>query len=54
MEGIFWGGWGKGRKGKPDLSEAPSAYKDIDEVMEAQVDLVEPTVALRPLGVMKG
>lgn len=54
MEGIFFGGWGKGRKGKPDLSEAPSAYKDIDEVMEAQVDLVEPTVALRPLGVMKG
>lgn len=54
MEGIVFGGWNKGRKGQPDLSEAPSAYKDIDEVMAAQADLVEPVVALRPLGVMKG
>jgi tRNA-splicing ligase RtcB (3'-phosphate/5'-hydroxy nucleic acid ligase) len=54
MEGIFFGGWGKGRKGQPDLSEAPGAYKDIDAVMAAQADLVKPVVALRPLGVMKG
>jgi tRNA-splicing ligase RtcB len=54
MEGIFFRGWGKGRKGKPDLSEAPSAYKDIDAVMAAQADLVEPAVSLQPLGVMKG
>jgi len=54
MEGIVFAGWGKNRKGKPDVSEAPGAYKDIDEVIEAQKDLVEVVVRLRPLGVMKG
>ena len=34
--------------------EAPEAYKDIDEVMAAQRDLVEPTLLLTPLGVVKG
>jgi len=54
MAGIVFGGWGKDRKGKPDLSEAPSAYKPIDEVMAAQADLVEIAVKLTPLAVLKG
>jgi len=60
MEGIVFSGWhptrGRGRKGAGmlDLSEAPQAYKDIDEVIEAELDLVEPVVKLRPLGVLKG
>ena len=35
------------------LDEAPSAYKDIDQVMENQKDLVEVIVKLRPLMVIK-
>ena len=35
------------------LDEAPSAYKDIDIVMENQSDLVETLVKLRPLAVVK-
>lgn len=62
MEGVVFSGWKKYRgyggrkKGAPslDLSEAPDAYKDITEVMEAQLDLVEPVVRLEPLGVVKG
>ncbi|HEY5541093.1 MAG TPA: RtcB family protein [Coriobacteriia bacterium] len=34
--------------------EAPEAYKDIDDVMRWQSDLVKPLVRLRPLGVVKG
>ena len=37
-----------------DLDEAPGAYKDIDEVMASQEDLVEAVVELRPLAVVKG
>ena len=37
-----------------DLDEAAGAYKDIDEVIENQLDLVEVLVALRPLAVIKG
>lgn len=37
-----------------DLDEAPSAYKDIDTVMEEQKDLVKILVKLLPLGVVKG
>jgi tRNA-splicing ligase RtcB len=37
-----------------DLSEAPRAYKNIDAVIEAEQDLIEPIVKLRPLGVVKG
>ncbi len=48
MEGIIFSGW------KGDLSEAPMAYKDIEEVMKNQCDLVKPIVKLRPLAVMKG
>lgn len=36
------------------LDEAPSAYKDIDVVMENQKDLVEIYVELKPLAVIKG
>jgi tRNA-splicing ligase RtcB len=37
-----------------DLDEAPSAYKDIDVVMENQKDLVKVLVELTPLAVIKG
>lgn len=36
------------------LDEAGRAYKDIENVMARQSDLVEPVVKLRPLGVVKG
>jgi len=36
------------------LDEAPQAYKDIDEVMRQQADLVEITTQLSPLAVIKG
>lgn len=41
-------------KSKEQLDEAPSAYKDIDTVMEEQKDLVKILVQLRPLAVVKG
>ncbi|MFU8818943.1 MAG: RtcB family protein [Desulfurivibrio sp.] len=37
-----------------DLDEAAGAYKDIDEVVDSQLDLVEVLVELRPLAVIKG
>jgi tRNA-splicing ligase RtcB len=63
MKGIAfdrWGAckkskWGKKRPGgSVDLSEAPQAYKDIESVIDAERDLVEPVVKLRPLAVVKG
>ena len=36
------------------LDEAPSAYKDIDEVIRLESDLVAPVIKLRPLAVVKG
>ena len=58
MEGIVYDRWNKVKRGKTkgmyDLSEAPQAYKDIDAVIEAELDLIEPIVKLRPLGVVKG
>jgi tRNA-splicing ligase RtcB len=36
------------------LDESGRAYKDIEDVMARQRDLVEPVTKLRPLGVMKG
>ncbi|GIK60736.1 MAG: hypothetical protein HND39_12260 [Ignavibacteriota bacterium] len=36
-----------------DLSESPLAYKNIDEVIEAELDLFKPLVKLRPQGVVK-
>ncbi len=58
MEGIVYDRWGKVKRGKTkgmyDLSEAPQAYKDIDAVIHAELDLIKPLVKLRPLGVVKG
>ena len=39
---------------KTDLDEAPSAYKNINEVMSHQEDLVNVLVTLSPLAVIKG
>ena len=39
---------------RSDLDEAPESYKDIDEVMQNQTDLVEVQIELRPLAVIKG
>lgn len=39
---------------KGDLDEAPSSYKDIDEVMANQEALVEVQITLQPLAVIKG
>ncbi len=41
-------------RSKKDLDEAAGAYKDIDEVMAQQQDLVRPVVTLQPLAVVKG
>ena len=39
---------------KSDLDEAAGAYKNIDKVVEEQLDLVEVVVSLKPLAVVKG
>lgn len=57
MEGIAFLGWNKNKKkidGEWDFGEAPQAYKDIDDVIKAQSDLVDVVMKLRPLGVVKG
>lgn len=58
MEGIVCDRWTKVRRGKCagmlDLSEAPGAYKDIEEVISNEADLVKPIVRLTPLAVLKG
>jgi len=41
-------------RGKSDLEEASSAYKDISKVMAFQSDLVKILVELSPLAVIKG
>jgi len=43
-----------GIKKAKDLDEASGAYKDIDEVMENQKNLVDIETKLRPLAVVKG
>lgn len=59
MKGIVHDSWrtsfryGKAKK-TPDLSEAPQAYKNIEDVIAAESDLVEPLVRLTPLAVIKG
>lgn len=59
MEGIVcerwhtYRGFGKA-KGNLDLSEAPQAYKDIESVIDAERDLVEPLVRLVPIANLKG
>ena len=63
MQGIVFDGFrpAKGKFGRApsggavyDLEEAPLAYKDIEDVIAAELDLVKPVVKLRPLGVVKG
>ena len=59
MAGIAFDRWGRAKHSKTrgsatDLSEAPQAYKDIEAVIDAERDLVEPLVKLRPLAVVKG
>jgi tRNA-splicing ligase RtcB (3'-phosphate/5'-hydroxy nucleic acid ligase) len=62
MGDVVYDRWGKlrkfGRKIKGgelfDLSESPLAYKNIEEVIEAELDLIKPLVKLRPIGVLKG
>ncbi len=41
-------------RSRRDLDEAAGAYKDIDRVIDDQVDLVDVIVSLRPLAVIKG
>lgn len=41
-------------RGKRDLEEATGAYKDIEEVISRQADLIIPITSLRPLAVIKG
>ena len=59
MDGIVCERWHKYKgfgkaKGKLDLSEAPQAYKDIEDVIASELDLVEPLVRLRPHASVKG
>lgn len=62
MSGIAFDRWGKLRSkwgkqkdaGLYDLGEAPQAYKDIDEVINSELDLIRPLVKLHPLAVVKG
>lgn len=49
MQGIL-----HGLRTRGALDEAPGAYKDIDEVMDLQRDLVKIAVTLSPLGSIKG
>lgn len=41
-------------RNKSDLEEASSAYKDIEEVIKNESDLIKPIIKLEPLGVIKG
>ncbi|AKL98467.1 RtcB family protein [Endomicrobium proavitum] len=41
-------------RAQEDLEEAPSAYKNIEDVMNSQKDLVEIKIELSPLAVVKG
>ena len=60
MDGIVCERWQKYKgfsrkaKGRFDLSEAPQAYKDIEDVIASERDLVEPLVRLVPLASLKG
>lgn len=54
MRGIVYGRWSRDRKGRVDLSECPLAYKDIEEIIQLELDLIKPLIKLRPLGSLKG
>lgn len=60
MQGVVYDRWNKVRKRKKgggslwDFGESPLAYKDIDHVIQSELDLIKPLVKLKPLGVVKG
>jgi tRNA-splicing ligase RtcB (3'-phosphate/5'-hydroxy nucleic acid ligase) len=61
MHGIVFDRWKKSRfkrqknnEKKYDLSESPLAYKNIEDVINSQLDLVKPIVKLFPLAGLKG
>ncbi|WP_321494706.1 RtcB family protein [uncultured Desulfobacter sp.] len=58
MQGIVYDRWSKVRKGKTkgmyDLGEAPQAYKNIEDVIKSELDLIRPIKKFYPLGVVKG
>ena len=59
LDGIVYERWHPYRKfgkakGRLDLSEAPQAYKDIEDVIRSERDLVEPLVRLVPMSSLKG
>jgi len=37
-----------------DMEECPSAYKDINQVLQDEADLVNPVIKLTPIAVLKG
>lgn len=43
-----------GIRGKSDLEECTSAYKNINQVLQDESDLVRPIVKLKPIAVLKG
>lgn len=53
MSKIHFQGW-LTSNGDVDLGEAPGAYKDIEQVMLNQTDLVQAVNRLLPMGVVKG
>ena len=58
MGTVVYERWNKIRRGKGkggvDLGEAPQAYKNIEDVIRSELDLIRPLVKLRPLAVVKG
>ena len=58
LEGIVHSEFKKVDRGKDkdllDVSECGDAYKNVEEVMANQVDLVDPIIKLRPLICLKG
>jgi tRNA-splicing ligase RtcB (3'-phosphate/5'-hydroxy nucleic acid ligase) len=61
MEGLVFDRWTKLKTRKKnnkeklyDLGESPLAYKDIEDVIDSQLDLIKPLVRLSPLGTLKG
>jgi tRNA-splicing ligase RtcB len=42
------------RRSRTLVEEAPSAYRDIREVLEDEEDLVRPIIRLEPIAVLKG
>ncbi|WP_162147393.1 RtcB family protein, partial [Sulfobacillus thermosulfidooxidans] len=42
------------RKDEAVLDEIPAAYKDVDAVIQAQADLIEPLVKLKQVLCVKG